>query len=65
MVYLSICMQLRMLMVILYVADGLRVTLTSVEGSVGTSRQILMEEMYVLDSSYHKYCDLIGWKQGF
>ena len=34
-------------MVTLYAADGLRVILMSVEGSAGTSRQILMEEMYV------------------
>ena len=35
-------------MVTLYVADGLRVTLMSVEGPAETFRQILMEEMYVV-----------------
>ena len=35
-------------MVTLYGAGGLRVTLMSVEEFAGTSRQILMEEMYVV-----------------
>ena len=48
-------------MVTLYGAGGLRVTLTSVEESVGTSRQILMEEMYVVCieqflALFHTYC---------
>ena len=35
-------------MVIMYVADGLRVPLMSVEGFVEAFQQILMEEMYVV-----------------
>ena len=35
-------------MVIMYVADGLRVTLMSVEGFAKAFQQILMEEMYVV-----------------
>ena len=35
-------------MVIMYIADGLRVTLMSVEGFAEAFQQILMEETYVV-----------------
>ena len=39
--------QLRMLMVILYSADGLKAPLMSVQMFVEAFQQVLMEEMYV------------------